>query len=181
MNLKEKYQKEIVPAMREKFGYKNALAVPSLQKVTLNIGVRSDRNDEQFVTTMKETLRKISGQQAVETKARKSIAGFKIRQGQTVGLKVTLRGTRMYDFVDKLVNVTLPRVRDFRGLASKSVDKVGNLTVGFREHLPFPEVNPDEVDKLHGLEAVITLNTKTHDEGLELLRLMGFPFKKENR
>lgn len=181
MRLQERYKKEIISKMKEKFGYKNNLAVPKLQKVTVNVGVGRFSKDKAYLDNVEETLRKITGQAPVKTKAKKSIASFKIRQGMIVGFMVTLRGQRMYDFVEKLIHATLPRVRDFRGLSAKAVDGQGNLTIGFKENLAFPEIKSDEIDKIHGLEVCITTNAKNREEGLELLKLMGLPFKKDER
>jgi large subunit ribosomal protein L5 len=176
--LKQKYNKEIIPALKEKFGYTNNLAVPKLLKVTLNVGISAAKRDDKYQALIERTLTRISGQKPVLTKAKKAISAFKIRENQVVGAKVTLRHDHMFDFVDKLVSVALPRVRDFRGLDSKSVDKTGNLTVGFKEHLVFGEINPDEVESIHGLEVILTTNAKSKEEGLELFKLMGFPFQK---
>ena len=179
INLKEKIQKEVIPNMKKKFGYKNDLAVPKLDKVTLNVGISANKRDDKFLELVENTLTRITGQKPVFTKARLSVSSFKIREGNIVGAKVTLRKQRMYDFVEKLVNITLPRVRDFRGLPLKSVDKSGNLTIGFKEHLAFAEINPDEVEKVHGLEVVITTTAKNKEEGTELFKLIGVPFKKK--
>jgi len=176
--LKEKYQKKIIPAMKEKFGYENDMAVPRLIKVTLNSGTGKAQNDDKYLDRVIDTLTRISGQKVVLTKAKISVSAFKVREGQTVGVKVTLRGERMYDFVDKLINVALARVRDFQGLEQKSVGPDGNMTIGFKEHIVFPEIKSDEVETIHGLEVVLTTNAKSRDEGLELLTLLGFPFKK---
>lgn len=178
MNLKEVYKKQIVKALSKKLNLSNSLSAPAMQKVTINVGLNAAQKDENFKETVKNTLFKITGQLPVETKARKSIAGFKVREGMTVGAKVTLRGSRMYDFIEKLISITLPRVRDFRGISPKSVDRQGNMTIGFKEHLPFPEVNPDEVDRLHGLEVVITTSADTKEGGFELFKLLGFPFQQ---
>jgi large subunit ribosomal protein L5 len=174
--LKEKYIKEVIPQMKERFGYKNNLAVPSIDKVVLNVGIPSSRGDAKFQEVVSHTLSRISGQKPVFTKAKKSISSFKIRQGSLVGAMVTLRQDRMYDFVDKLINLTLPNVRDFRGLKKKSIDKQGNLTLGFREYLAFPEINPDEVENIHGLEVIIHTTCKNNQEAFVLLSLLGFPF-----
>jgi large subunit ribosomal protein L5 len=176
--LRQKYNKEVVPAMKEKFGYRNNLAVPKIEKVTLNVGISATKRDEKFTALVEKTLTRISGQKPVFTKAKKSIASFKVREGQVVGAKVTLRRERMYDFLDKLINVALPRVRDFRGLSLKSVDKNGNLTIGFKEHLVFGEISMDEVEMIHGLEIIITTNAKNREKGMELLKLIGIPFQK---
>ncbi len=178
--LKEKYIKEIIPQMKEKFGYKNDLAVPKLEKVTLNVGIPSAKRDEKFLELVENTLTRISGQKPVFTKAKKAISAFKIRQGNIVGAKVTLRGERMYDFVDKLVNIALPRVRDFRGIKKTAVDKQGNLNIGFKEHIAFPEIDPNEVEVIHGLEVAVTTTAKDYEQGFELLKLLGFPFQKQS-
>lgn len=177
--LKEIYKKEIIPKMKEIFGYKNDLAVPKLEKVVINVGLGEalKKKDPKIIEEAKNTLIKITGQIPVETKAKKSISGFKIRKGQVVGLKVTLRREKMYDFVDKLINFVLPRTRDFRGISQKSLDEKGDLSLGFREQFAFPEINPQEVEKIHGLGIVIVTNAKTKEEGLTLLKLFGFPFK----
>jgi large subunit ribosomal protein L5 len=180
MSLKEKYTKQVIPAMKEKFDYKNDLSVPKLEKVTVNVGVGQGLKDAKFKENVGNTLIRITGQRPVERKAKKAIAGFKIRKGQIVGLIVTLRKNRMYDFVDKLINIALPRTRDFRGLNPKSLDGHGNLTIGFKEHIAFPEIKADEVERLHGLEVVVVTSAKDDEHGLELLRLLGFPFKIAN-
>ncbi|MFN3301539.1 MAG: 50S ribosomal protein L5 [Patescibacteria group bacterium] len=177
--LKEFYKKEIIPKMKEIFNYKNDLAVPKIEKITLNIGVGKASNDLKIIEEAKNTLIKITGQIPIATKAKKSIAGFKVKKGKIVGFKVTLRGERMYDFLDKLINVVIPRTRDFRGLPISSLDKEGNLSIGFREQLVFPEINPQEIEKIHGLEVTITTNTRNKNESLTLLKLFGFPFKEK--
>lgn len=178
MNLKEKYKKEVIPAMMEKFGYKNPFAVPKLEKVVLNVGLSQGLKDKKYEDLVEQTLMRITGQKPIKTKAKKSVSSFKIREGMIVGTKVTLRKDKMYDFVTKFINITLARVRDFRGLSQKAVDKQGNLTIGFREHIVFPEIRPDEVEKIHGLEVTVATSAKNKEEGLELLTLLGFPFKK---
>ena len=165
--------------MQERFKYANALAVPRMSKVTINVGTGKALQDDKLLDFIVGTLTRISGQKTVFTKARKSIATFKIRAGMTVGVRVTLRGDRMYDFIEKLINVTLPRVRDFQGLDKKSVDGNGNLSLGFKEHIAFPEIRSDEIERIHGLEVTVTTTAKTHDEGVELLMILGFPFKKD--
>ncbi len=177
--LKEKYLKEIVPALKEKFGYKNNLAVPKLEKVVVHIGLSQNLKDPKFIEIAEETVLKITGQYPLKTKAKKSISNFKIRKGMVVGMMATLRGDRMYDFVDKLINVALPRVRDFRGLSQKAMDQNGNLSIGFRENICFPEIKPDEVEKIHGLQVIVKTTAKSKEEGLELLRLLGFPFRQK--
>lgn len=178
-SLKEKFYKQIVPAMKNEFCYRNYLVVPRLVKVTINSGTGQALKDDKFLETVFSTLTRISGQKPVFTKAKKSISAFKIREGMKIGVTVTLRGSRMYDFVDKLVNVTLPRVRDFQGLEEKSVDRNGNLTVGFKEHIVFPEIRSDEVERIHGLEVTMTTTARSHGEGVRLFTYFGFPFKKK--
>lgn len=174
--LKNDYTKKIIPELTKHFGYANALAAPKLDKVVLNVGLPSSRADAKFQELVGATLSRISGQKPVFTQAKKSISAFKTRQGQVIGAMLTLRGERMYDFVDKLVNLSLPNVRDFRGLNKKSIDRQGNLTIGFKEFLPFPEINPDEVENVHGLEVCITTTAKDRQQGFALLSLLGFPF-----
>lgn len=178
MRLQELYKKKIISAMKEKFGYKNDLAVPKLDKAVVNVGIGKFSKDKAYINNVINSLNRITGQKPVLTKAKKSISAFKVREGSIIGAMVTLRGKRMYDFIEKLINISFPRVRDFRGISEKSVDRQGNLSVGFREHLAFPEIKADEVDKIHGLEVCISTTAKTREEGLELLKLMGFPFKK---
>ncbi|MFH1207388.1 MAG: 50S ribosomal protein L5 [Patescibacteria group bacterium] len=176
--LKDKYFKQVVPAMAKRFGYKNVMAVPRLMKVVLNSGVGKSLKDDKFIEAVVNTLTRISGQKPMLARAKKSISAFKIRQGMTVGVMVTLRGNRMYDFVDKLVNVAIARIRDFQGVNPKAIDNRGNLTIGFKEHIVFPEIRSDEVERIHGLEVCLTTNAKSKEEGLELFTLLGFPFKK---
>lgn len=178
MRLKEKYQKQIVPALKEEFGYKNIFLVPKLQKVVLNVGFGKNAKDKDLATNVIKTLEMISGQKAVSTKAKKSIASFKLRQGTVIGAMVTMRGARMYDFIDKLVNVSFPRVRDFRGISDKSVDGRGNLTIGFKEHTAFPEIKVEDINNTHGLEICISTSATTRESGLALFKHLGFPFKK---
>jgi len=177
MRLKEKYKKEVIPEMKKIFGYKNDLAVPRLKKVVVNVGVGKNLKEPNFIEAVENNLMRITGQRPVKTKARKSISSFKIRKGLVIGLMVTLRGNRMYDFLEKLINVTLPRIRDFRGLSPNSIDDNGNLSIGFKEYISFPEIRPDEIEKLHGLEVSITTTSKSRKEGLELFKLLGFPFR----
>lgn len=178
MRLKELYKKEILAKMKEKFGYKNYLAVPSVTKVTLNVGVGKHSKDKGYIDMVYNNLMIISGQKPILTKSKKSISAFKVREGMTVGVSVVLRGERMYDFLDKLVNITFPRVRDFRGIEEKIIDNTGNLSIGFKEHVAFGEIKSDDIENIHGLEVNITTTAKSKKEGLELFRLMGFPFKK---
>jgi len=180
MKLQEKYKKEILPKLKEKFGYKNALQAPKLIKVVCNVGVGRNAKDKKYIENVADSLKRITGQQPILTKAKKSISAFKVREGMTVGVAVTLRGKRMFDFLDKLVNITFPNVRDFRGIKDKCVDKQGNITVGFKEHIAFPEIRNDEVDRIHGMEISVSTTAKTKEEGLELFKLIGFPFKMKN-
>lgn len=178
--LYKKYQDKVVPAMQEEFGYKNYLAVPKIDKVNINVGINARTGDKSFIENAENTITRITGQKPAQAKARKAISAFKVRDGMVVGVKVTLRGQRMYDFLDKLINIAIPRIRDFRGLSQKSVDQKGNLTIGFKEHNVFPEIKSDEVEKIHGLEVTISNTAKDYEKGLRLLDLLGFPFKKIN-
>lgn len=165
--------------MKEKFGYKSNLAAPEIEKVVINVGVGSVLRDEQTQKAVAGDLALITGQKAVPTLAKKAISAFKTREGMVVGYKVTLRGKRMYDFLERLVNVVIPRTRDFRGLEQKSIDKSGNLSIGIREHIIFPEISPEEVKRIFGLEITVVTNAKSREEALELFKLLGFPIKKE--
>jgi large subunit ribosomal protein L5 len=175
----EKYEKEAAPQVMAKFGLKNRMAVPKLVKVVLNVGLKQGIKDPKFVDHAEKVLSKITGQKPVKTLAKKSISNFKIRQGMVVGMMVTLRGQRMFDFIDKLVNVTLPRVRDFRGLSPKTVDHHGNLSIGFKEFIAFPEVRPEDTDYIHGLELTVVTTAKDKEKGLALLRAVGFPVNEK--
>lgn len=177
-DLKTRFIEEIAPKLKTELGVKNVNAVPRLKKVTLNIGIGSviQRQGKDF-SHIEENLAKITGQKAVVTKSKKAISNFKIREGVPIGLMVTLRGKRMYDFVNKLVNITLPRVRDFRGLSPKSFDGKGNYSIGFKEHVVFPEINPDDVLQLHGVQVTISTTAKDDDGGRALLKALNFPFK----
>lgn len=174
--LKIKYQKEVIPAMKQKFGYRNDLAAPRLEKVVVSAGLSLGLKDPKFLEIVEETIKKITGQKPVKTLAKKSISNFKIRKGMPVGMMATLRGKRMYDFVDKFIHVILPRVRDFRGLSPKFLDEGGNLSVGFRENICFPEVKSEEIERIHGLQVTIKTTAKNREQGSELLKLLGFPF-----
>ena len=176
--LKEQYIKEIVPSLKKKFGYKSTMQVPKLEKIVLNMCVGDGAHDSKYIDAAVKELEVIAGQKPVVTKAKKSIAGFKIREGQTIGCKVTLRGDNMYIFLEKLVKVALPRVRDFRGISKHSFDGRGNYTLGIKEQLVFPEVNYDNVIKVRGLDIVIVTTAKSNDEALELLKEFGLPFRK---
>lgn len=181
MRLKEKYKKEIVPSLQEKFSYKNIMEVPKIKKIVINIGFGRHNKEKAYIEKVVDALTNISGQKPILTKARLSISSFKIREGMTIGACVTLRDSRMYDFIEKLVNVTYPRVRDFRGITDKSVDNTGNLTVGFKEYSAFPEISIEDVDDNFGLEVSFATTAKTRAEGVELFRLFGIPFKKEDK
>jgi large subunit ribosomal protein L5 len=176
--LREKYQKEVVPALIEEFGYKSIMAVPRLSKVVLNMGLGEAIFNIKVLDKGVEELTLIAGQKAVVTKAKKSIAGFKLREGMPIGCMVTLRRERMYDFLDKLFNVALPRVRDFRGLSNKVFDGRANCTIGIKEHIIFPEIDYDKIDKIKGLNISIVTTANTDLEGHFLLRLLGMPFRQ---
>ena len=174
--LKEKYLNEVVPGLQEQFKYTNVMAIPKLDKVVINIGLGEVTQNPKALDAAINDLTLITGQKPVVTKAKKSIAGFKLREGMPVGVKVTLRGDRMYEFVDRLVSVALPRVRDFRGVSPKSFDGRGNYSLGLKEQLIFPEIEYDKIDKLRGLEIVFATTAKTDEEGRALLKLLGMPF-----
>lgn len=173
------YKTKVVPGLKSQFGYTNMYQTPKIVKVSVNVGLGRALKDPSYLEIVSDSLEKITGQKPVKTRAKKSIAGFKIREGQVIGMKVTLRKQRMMDFVTKLLTFALPRVRDFRGLDSKGIDARGSLTIGFRENIAFPEVKSDEIEKVHGLEITITTNAKSREEGLALFTLFGFPFKKK--
>lgn len=175
--LKDKYRDEVVKAMMEKFGYKNPMQVPRLEKVVINMGVGEAIQNSKVIDAAVNDLMTISGQRPVVTKAKKSIAAFKLRAGMNVGCKVTLRGDRMYEFVDRLFNIALPRVRDFRGISPKSFDGRGNYSMGVREQLIFPEIDYDKIDKVRGMDIIFVTTARTDEEARELLRLLGAPFK----
>ena len=177
--LKTDYEDRIVKAMTEKFGYANRLSVPKLDKIVINMGVGEGTDDKKKVTAAAEEMEKIAGQKPVITKAKKSIAQFKLREGMAIGCKVTLRRDRMFEFLDRLVTIALPRVRDFRGLNPKSFDGRGNYAMGLKEQIVFPEINYDEIDKVRGMDIIITTTAKTDEEARELLRLFNFPFPAE--
>lgn len=177
-SLKEKYTKEIIPELEKKHNYTTVMAVPKLEKIVVNMGVGDATLNSKLLDVAVSELEKITGQQPVITRAKKSIAGFKLREGQAIGCKVTLRGERMYEFLDKLVNVSLPRVRDFRGVSNNSFDGRGNYTLGVKEQLIFPEIDFDKVNKLRGMDIVFVTTAKTDEEGHELLAQLGMPFHK---
>lgn len=177
MSIKEKYNKIVVPEMKKKFGYKNILAVPRIVKVAVATGIGSMK-DEEKKKNIESSLSAITGQKPVQNIAKKSIATFKTREGMVIGHSVTLRGNKMYDFLEKLINVAIPRIRDFRGLDPKAIDAQGNMTIGFKEHTVFPETASDDVRKAFGLGVTIATTAKNKEEALEFFKLTGFPFKK---
>lgn len=176
--LKEMYQNEIVDAMIKKFGYKNIMEVPKLDKVVINMGVGEAKDNHKVLESAVADLEKISGQKVVLTKAKKSVANFKLREGMAIGCKTTLRGEKMYEFVDRLVNLALPRVRDFRGVNPNAFDGRGNYALGIKEQLIFPEIEYDKVDKVRGMDIIFVTTAKTDEEARELLRLFNMPFTK---
>ena len=176
---KAAYDASIVKAMTEKFGYKNALEVPRLEKITLNMGVGEASQDKKKVQTAAEEMELIAGQKPVITKAKKSIAQFKLREGMPIGCKVTLRRDRMFEFLDRLVTIAMPRIRDFRGLNPKSFDGHGNYAMGLKEQIVFPEISYEKIEKVRGMDIIVTTTAKTDDEARELLRLFGFPFPQD--
>ena len=175
--LKEKYNKEIVPSLREKYNYKSIMEVPALDKIVVNMGVGDATTNSKLLDAAVSDLAQITGQKPVVTKAKKSIAGFKVREGQPIGCKVTLRGENMYNFLDKLISITLPRVRDFRGVSHRSFDGRGNYTLGLTEQLIFSEIDYDKVIKVRGMDIVFVTTAKTNDEAYDLLKGFGMPFK----
>jgi len=177
--LKERYQKEIMPALMEQQAYKNIMQVPRLEKIVLNIGVGEAIREAKALEAAERDLAAISGQHPVTTRAKRSIAAFRLRTGMPVGIKVTLRGERMYDFFDKLVNAVLPRIREFQGVSQNAFDTRGNYTLGLTEQIPFPEIDYDQIDKARGLEVSIITTAKTDEEGRNLLELLGMPFAKD--
>ena len=176
--LKEKYLAEAVPALQQKFGYKNVMEIPRLEKIIINIGLGDCKDNAKAFETAISELAQISGQKPLVTKAKKSIANFKVREGMNVGAKVTLRGARMEQFMDKLVSIALPRVRDFSGVSTKAFDGRGNYALGVREQLIFPEIDYDKVEKIRGMEMIFVTTAKTDEEATELLSLLGMPFAR---
>ena len=177
--LKELYFKEIQTSLKEKFGFKNLYMTPNLEKVVINMGLGLDGNDSKIIKSCEEDLANICGQKPVLTKFKKSISNFKTRKGTNAGLKVTLRKNKMYEFIDRLVNIALPRIKDFRGLSSNGFDNFGNYTFGVKEHIIFPEVNFDKVDKIRGLDITIVIKSNSKEHSLELLKKFNFPFREE--
>ncbi len=184
LGLSDKYKREVIPQMMEKFGYRNAMAVPKIEKVVVNTGfgrqISGKTNEEQkkFTDFILEELGLVCGQKAIKTLAKKSIASFKVRQGMPLGAKVTLRGRKMADFLERFIHIALPRTRDFKGIEPASLDKKGNLTIAVKEHIVFPEILPERAKNIFGLEVTVVTTAKSREEGLELLRLLGFPIKK---
>lgn len=176
--LKEQYTSEIMDAMMKKFGYKNIMQVPKLEKIVVNMGVGEAKENKKLLDAAVADLEMVSGQKAIVTKARKSVANFKLREGMPIGCKVTLRGERMYEFADRLINLALPRVRDFRGVSQNSFDGRGNYALGIKEQLIFPEIEYDKVDKVRGMDVIFVTTANTDEEARELLTLFGMPFKK---
>ena len=175
--IKEKYLAEVVPALQQKFGYTNVMQIPRLEKVIINMGLGDCKDNAKALEVAVSELGQIAGQKPLVTKAKKSVANFKLRQGMNVGAKVTLRGARMEEFIDKLVNIALPRVRDFRGVSGKAFDGRGNYALGIKEQLIFPEIDYDKVEKIRGMEMIFVTTAKTDEEAKELLRLLGMPFE----
>ncbi|MEN8213676.1 MAG: 50S ribosomal protein L5 [Pseudomonadota bacterium] len=175
--LEEHYRDQVIPQLTEKFGYSSVMAVPRIEKITLNMGVGEATGDKKIIQHATSDMAKISGQKPVVTKARKSVAGFKIREGWPIGCKVTLRRERMYEFLDRLISIALPRERDFRGLSSKSFDGRGNYNMGIKEQIMFPEIDYDQIDAIRGMDICITTSAKSDEEGRSLLQAFNFPFK----
>lgn len=176
--MKELYKSEIVPALQKEFGYKNIMQVPKLEKITLNMGVGEAIADKKQIENAVADMEKLAGQKPVVTKARKSVAGFKVREGFPIGCKVTLRGDRMWEFLERLVDIAMPRIRDFRGVSGKSFDGRGNYSMGVKEQIIFPEIEYDKVDKLRGMDITFTTSANTNEEGKALLAAFNFPFRK---
>lgn len=177
--LKEKYKKEVIPALMREFSYKNVMQVPKLKAIVLNVGMGEATQDIKLLDVAMEELATITGQRPVVTKAKKSIAGFKLRKGMPVGCKVTLRGDRMYEFLDKFISLALPRIRDFKGVGAKSFDSRGNYAFGVKEQIIFPEIDYDKVKGIHGMDVIIVTSAKTDKEGRALLKHLGMPFKEK--
>ncbi len=176
--VKEKYEKEVVPFLMKKFGYTSVMQCPKLVKIVINTGLGDIKDNAKSIQTTENEIKMITGQQPVLTKAKKSVANFKVREGQTVGIKVTLRGERMYNFYDKFISIALPRMRDFKGVSEKAFDGRGNYSLGLKEQLIFPEITYDQVEKIRGMDVCIVTTANTDEEARELLRALGMPFKK---
>lgn len=182
-SFKQTYIEDIAPALQKELGIKNKMSIPKVEKIKINVGIGSflQRSGGKDYTEIVENVSAIAGQKPVVVNAKKAISNFKLRQGMPVGVSVTLRGERMYDFLCKLINITLPRIRDFRGISKKSFDGKGNFNIGLKEHLVFPEINPDDITKVHGVEVTIVTNAKNDEEGYQLLLKMGFPFREAKK
>ena len=178
MNLQERYKKEVVPALKEKFGYKSIMQVPKLEKIVINMGVSDVKESSKALEVAMRDLETISGQKPVATRAKKSIAAFKLREGMNIGCKVTLRSEKMYEFATRLFNVALPRVRDFKGVPTKSFDGRGNYALGIKEQMIFPEIEYDKVDKARGMDVIFVTTAKSNEEAMALLEMLGLPFAK---
>ena len=178
--VKERYLRDVVPALMKEFGYTNVMAVPKITKIVVNMGIGEATQNAKIADTAQDELGRIAGQRAVVTRARKSIAQFKLRQGMPVGTMVTLRGVRMYEFLDRLIAIALPRVRDFKGVSPKGFDGRGNYTLGIREHLIFPEIDIEKIDKVKGMNISIVTSARTDEEGRALLTALGMPFRKQS-
>lgn len=181
LTLYEKYKKEVVPALKEKLHLKNVMEVPKVKKVVLNAGIGRFVKESGFIENVEKSLTRISGQKPMRTKAKKAISNFKIREGQEIGVTATLRGKRMYDFLEKLIRVTFPRVRDFHGIPPTGFDRQGNYTIGFKENVAFPEVKMEEIEKIHGLQVIVNTSAKSKEAGLALLTELGFPFTRSTK
>ncbi len=176
--LKEKYNKEVIPSFKKEFGFKNDFQIPKITKVVINTGIGKFLKESSLIEVIEKDISSISGQRAVKTKAKKSLAAFKIREGMDVGVKVTLRGGKMYDFIDRLISISLPRTRDFKGLDPKNIDSNGNLNLGINEHIVFPEINPENARGIFGLQITVVTTAKSKDLAEKLFRFLGFPLKK---
>jgi len=181
LKLKEKYKTEVIPALSQQFAYRNVMQVPRLDKVVLNVGMGEAISNVKMLDAAVDELQKITGQKPVITKAKKSIAGFKLRTGMPIGCKVTLRKDRMYHFVERLIHAALPRIRDFKGISPKGFDGRGNYTLGIKEQLIFPEINYEKVQVVHGMDITLTTSASNNDEGMALLKALGFPFRKQEK
>lgn len=177
-DVQKRYEEQVVPALMQEFGYDNLMQVPRIEKIVINIGVGEAIDNQKSLDSAVEDLRKISGQQPVVTRAKKSIAAFKLREGRAIGTKVTLRGDKMWALLDRLVNIALPRIRDFRGVSPETFDGRGNYTIGLREQIVFPEIEYDKIDKVRGMEITVVTSAKSDEEGRRLLRLLGMPFRE---
>lgn len=179
VSAKDKYIQTVAQEMQKEFGYDNVMAIPKIQKVVVNVGIGKITKENEKIEEVFNAITMITGQRPVKTKAKKAIAGFKVREGQEVGIKVTLRGNRMWNFIDRLINATLPRTRDFQGISRKTVDSNGNLNLGIKEHMIFPEISPEKVRYIFGMQVTVTTTAKSQQEGLTLFKSLGFPLKND--